>query len=86
MGTRHLYLPNYRVTPISDPNMRIQWFKDGASLISSNRFHHTSDFGFIGLDIAYTVPEDSGIYTIVATNEQGQDQIEGYLAVESRSG
>ncbi|VDN44422.1 unnamed protein product [Gongylonema pulchrum] len=74
-----------RVTPINDPQMRVQWFKDGAPLLNSNRFHHTSDFGFIGLDIAYTVPEDSGVYTVVAANEQGQDQTEGYLGVESKS-
>ncbi|VDK48698.1 unnamed protein product [Gongylonema pulchrum] len=74
-----------RVTPINDPQMRVQWFKDGAPLLNSNRFHHTSDFGFIGLDIAYTVPEDSGVYTVVAANEQGQDQAEGYLGVESKS-
>nr|CDQ05422.1 BMA-KETN-1, isoform j [Brugia malayi] len=74
-----------RVTPINDPKMRIQWFKDGVPLLNSNRFHHTSDFGFIGLDISYTVPEDAGIYTVVATNEQGQDQVEGQLYVETRS-
>lgn len=74
-----------RVTPINDSKMRIQWFKDGASLLNSNRFHHTSDFGFIGLDISYTVPEDAGIYMVVATNEQGQDQADGQLFVETRS-
>ncbi|CAG9532190.1 unnamed protein product [Cercopithifilaria johnstoni] len=74
-----------RVTPINDPEMRIQWFKDGAPLLNSNRFHHTSDFGFVGLDISYTVPEDAGVYTVVAANEEGQDQAEGQLSVETRS-
>lgn len=76
----------FRLTPINDPNMRIQWFKDGTPLLNSNRFHHTSDFGFIGLDISYTVPEDAGVYTVVAINEQGQDQAEGQLSVEIKSG
>lgn len=66
--------------------MRIQWYKDGAPLHSSNRFHHTSDFGFVGLDIAYTIPEDAGIYTVVATNEQGEDRTDAQLTVQSRSG
>ncbi|VDK72603.1 unnamed protein product [Litomosoides sigmodontis] len=74
-----------RLAPINDPNMRIQWLKDGIPLLNSNRFHHTSDFGFIGLDISYTVPEDAGAYIVVATNEQGQDQAEGQLSVEIRS-
>ncbi|VDK66159.1 unnamed protein product, partial [Onchocerca ochengi] len=74
-----------RVTPISDPKMKIQWFKDGLPLLNSNRFHHTFDFGFIGFDISYTVPEDAGVYTLVATNEQGEDQVEGQLSVETRS-
>uniref|UniRef100_A0A915PRJ2 Ig-like domain-containing protein n=1 Tax=Setaria digitata TaxID=48799 RepID=A0A915PRJ2_9BILA len=74
-----------RVTPINDPKMKIQWFKDGAPLLNSNRFHHTSDFGFIGFDISYTVPEDAGVYTVVAVNEQGRDQVEGALSVETRS-
>uniref|UniRef100_F1KPJ7 Titin n=1 Tax=Ascaris suum TaxID=6253 RepID=F1KPJ7_ASCSU len=74
-----------RVTPVQDPKMRIQWYKDGAPLHSSNRFHHTSDFGFVGLDIAYTIPEDAGIYTVVATNEQGEDRTDAQLTVQSRS-
>ncbi|MCP9264543.1 hypothetical protein DINM_022655 [Dirofilaria immitis] len=74
-----------RVTPINDPKMKIQWFKDGVPLLNSNRFHHTFDFGFIGYDISYTVPEDAGVYTVVATNEEGQDQLEGQLYVETKS-
>ncbi|OZC07058.1 hypothetical protein X798_05950 [Onchocerca flexuosa] len=74
-----------RVTPISDPKMKIQWFKDGVPLLNSNRFHHTFDFGFIGFDILYTVPEDAGTYTVVATNEHGEDQVEAQLSVETRS-
>lgn len=66
--------------------MKIQWFKDGHPLMDSNRFNHTTDFGFIGFDIAYSIPEDSGAYMCVATNEQGQDQVEGSLNVTSKDG
>lgn len=38
------------------------------------------------MDISYTVPEDAGVYTVVATNEQGQDQVDGQLNVETKSG
>ncbi|VDK45179.1 unnamed protein product [Anisakis simplex] len=74
-----------RVLPVNDPKMRIQWYKDGAPLQNSNRFNHTSDFGFVGLDIAYTIPEDAGNYTVVATNDQGEDRIDAQLSVNSRS-
>ncbi|MFH4979231.1 hypothetical protein AB6A40_005940, partial [Gnathostoma spinigerum] len=75
-----------RVTPITDPKMRITWFKDGAPLANGNRFHLTSDFGFIGLDIVYTVSEDTGTYTVIASNDQGEDRVEATLKVGGRAG
>lgn len=47
-------------------------FKDGAPLPNSNRFKLTNDFGFVALDIAHTVDNDSGTYTVVASNEKGE--------------
>lgn len=55
-------------------------------MINSNRFRHTADFGFVALDIAYTVPEDTGIYTVVATNGVGEDSISAQLTVQEKSG
>ncbi|GMR57574.1 hypothetical protein PMAYCL1PPCAC_27769, partial [Pristionchus mayeri] len=70
-----------RVTPINDPKLRIQWFKDGAPLPNSNRFKMTNDFGFVALDIAHTVDQDSGTYTVVASNEKGEDNTSASLLV-----
>ncbi|KAF8383875.1 ketn-1 [Pristionchus pacificus] len=70
-----------RVTPVNDPRLRIQWFKDGAPLPNSNRFKLTNDFGFVALDIAHTVDNDSGTYTVVASNEKGEDTISASLLV-----
>lgn len=66
--------------------MKIKWFKDGIPLLNSNRFRLTSDFGFIALDISYIVPEDTGVYKVTVTNEQGHDEVEGKLLVETKSG
>uniref|UniRef100_A0A0N5ALN5 Immunoglobulin I-set domain protein n=1 Tax=Syphacia muris TaxID=451379 RepID=A0A0N5ALN5_9BILA len=74
-----------RVTPIDDPKLKIVWYKDGAPLLNSNRFRHTADFGFIALDIAYTLPEDTGIYTVMATNDEGEDSTSASLKIEEIS-
>lgn len=59
-----------RLQPAADPALRVQWFKDGNPLGNSNRFKLTSDFGYVALDIAHTVPEDSGVYSVRAYNDK----------------
>ncbi|KAK0408252.1 hypothetical protein QR680_003855 [Steinernema hermaphroditum] len=70
-----------RVTPANDPRLQIQWFKDGQPLQNSNRFAHTHDFGFVALDIAYLLPNDTGVYTVVARNDHGEDMAQANLNV-----
>ncbi|TKR69858.1 hypothetical protein L596_021954 [Steinernema carpocapsae] len=70
-----------RVTPTNDPKLQIMWFKDGAPLQNSNRFAHTHDFGYVSLDLAYTLPNDTGIYTVMAKNEHGEDSAQANLSV-----
>lgn len=41
-------------------------------LIVGSRFRTTHDFGFVTLDIAATVPEDSGVYMCKAINNAGE--------------
>lgn len=62
--------------------LQVVWFKDGRPLMFGNRFSHTQDFGFVSLDIAYTVPEDQGVYTARAVNAQGQDEVSAQLNVQ----
>uniref|UniRef100_A0A914H0K8 Ig-like domain-containing protein n=1 Tax=Globodera rostochiensis TaxID=31243 RepID=A0A914H0K8_GLORO len=71
-----------RVTPVNDNKLRVQWFKDGQPLADSNRFAFTKDFGLIALDFLHTQAHDSGTYTVVATNEQGEARAEGSLTVQ----
>ncbi|XGW02499.1 hypothetical protein V3C99_014492, partial [Haemonchus contortus] len=71
--------PVYSPWPI--PNMVVQWYKDGFPLHNGNRFKLTSDFGYVALDIAHTIPEDSGVYGVKAINKKGEASVEAKLSV-----
>lgn len=44
------------------------------SIISANRIQVQHDFGHVSLNIFPTIPEDTGVYTCVATNRSGKHQ------------
>lgn len=68
-----------RLVPIGDPAMQVEWYKDGVLLRAGHKFKPLYDFGFVALDILYTYPEDSGIYTAKATNKYGSDTTQTVL-------
>ncbi|PIO69613.1 immunoglobulin I-set domain protein, partial [Teladorsagia circumcincta] len=74
-----------RLQPVADPNMVVQWYKDGRPLHNGNRFKLTSDFGYVALDIAHTIPEDSGVYAVKAINKKGEESVEARLAVRANA-
>lgn len=49
-----------RVIPVGDPEMDYIWYLNGNELRMASRMATCHDFGYICLDIASTVPEDSG--------------------------
>ncbi|XP_022670614.1 titin-like isoform X6 [Varroa destructor] len=61
------------ITPVGDPDLRVEWFKNGEPLPESSRIKTLSDFGFVVMDISYVHHEDSGEYVCVATNKYGSD-------------
>ena len=61
-----------RLTPISEPSQKVEWFKDGRPLLNSSRIKMVSDFGFVALDISNLHVGDTGLYTVVATNAAGE--------------
>lgn len=73
-----------RVQPVNDPKMKIDWYKDGLPLASGHRFRPLYDFGHVSLDILYAYPEDSGVWTAVATNELGTATCETQLIVHGK--
>jgi len=65
---------------------QVEWFHNGKALSSGHRFRSVHDFGFAALDILSVYPEDSGEYTIRATNKLGTCTSSIRIDVSSRSG
>lgn len=61
-----------RVTPINDPNLKIEWYINGKAIRAGHRFRTTHDFGYVALDVLYVYGEDSGTYMCKATNLLGE--------------
>ena len=57
------------VTPVNDPDLRIDWKFNGQPLQNSSRIKTVSDFGYVMLDIAFVDSRDSGEYICTATNK-----------------
>lgn len=64
-----------RLTPVSDPNLKVEWFFNGKPVRHGHRFRMFHDFGIVILDILYCYGEDTGEYVCRATNLLGQDVV-----------
>ena len=73
-----------KLTPITDPNLSVEWLKDGRPLTVGHRFRPIHDFGYVALDVLGVIEEDTGSYTCRATNLAGQAQIQTLLEVKSK--
>ena len=60
-----------RIDPYPDPTLKVEWLFNGKSLPFGNRWRTSYDFGFAALDILGCYAQDSGTYTIKATNILG---------------
>uniref|UniRef100_A0A1I7XKA0 Titin n=1 Tax=Heterorhabditis bacteriophora TaxID=37862 RepID=A0A1I7XKA0_HETBA len=61
-----------KVTPVNDPTMVIEWFVDGRNIHTGSRVKTIYEFGFVALDIKGAIAEDSGVYSIKASNALGE--------------
>jgi titin len=68
---QHVYL-EAQVEPRADPNLRVEWFKNGVSLQTGTRLRSAFDFGLVSLSINSLRADDSAIYTCKATNLLGE--------------
>uniref|UniRef100_A0A8W7P610 Ig-like domain-containing protein n=1 Tax=Anopheles coluzzii TaxID=1518534 RepID=A0A8W7P610_ANOCL len=68
---QHVYL-EAQVEPRADPNLRIEWFKNGIAITTGARIRSTFDFGLVTLSINGLRADDSAIYTCKATNNLGE--------------
>ena len=57
------------VTPVKDPDLKIDWKFNGSPLANSCRIKTISDFGYVMLDISSADSRDSGEYICTATNK-----------------
>ncbi len=73
-----------KLTPITDPNLKVKWLKDGAPMAVGHRFRPIHDFGYVALDIVDVIAEDTGRYTCRATNLAGTAEIETRLECKSK--
>ena len=74
-----------RVEPQNDPKMSIQWYFNGQILQASSRIQTFHDFGYVAIDINDARKEDTGTYTLVASNVLGQQKAEVQLKVDSHA-
>lgn len=73
-----------QVEPRADPNLRIEWFKNGISLTTGARIRSTFDFGLVTLAINGLRDDDSAIYTCKASNQLGEAVSTATLKVGDR--
>ena len=74
-----------RVEPQNDPKMNVQWYFNGQVLSASSRIQTFHDFGYVAIDINDAKREDSGTYTLVATNVLGTQKAEVQLNVNAHA-
>lgn len=72
-----------RLEPQNDPKLTVQWLFNGQSLTASSRIQTNHDFGYVAIDILEAKREDSGEFTLVATNALGSQQASVNLRVDA---
>lgn len=63
-----------KLEPVTDPNLKVEWYKNGRPITVGHRFRPIHDFGYVALDIVDLIAEDSGTYTCRAVNLVGVDE------------
>jgi len=65
-----------RVEPKNDPNLVVEWWKDGKRLVSGSRFKSSFEFGLVRLEIGGCRAEDSGLYECIARGSGGETKVQ----------
>lgn len=63
-----------KLEPVTDTNLKVEWYKNGRPITVGHRFRPIHDFGYVALDIIDLIAEDSGTYTCRAVNNVGADE------------
>lgn len=73
-----------KVEPKDDPNLRIEWYRNGKLIPAGHRYKSVYDMGFVCMDILYVYPEDSGEYVCKAINDLGEDTTKASISCKSK--
>lgn len=73
----------FEITATGLPRPDAKWYKDGKVLKISNRVKYQQTGEVFQLSISKAVIEDSGVYSCIFTNKQGEKTLEGFLNVET---
>lgn len=73
-----------RIEPRDDPRINVEWFKDGQSIVSSNRISIYNNYGYVALIICGFDERDEGRYTCTITNDFGSDRTETVYKLDER--
>lgn len=74
-----------QITPVSDPTMRVEWYKDGRPITASSRITAIFNFGYVSLNILHLRAEDAGSYTVRAVNRLGEAISTSTIRIFARS-
>lgn len=74
-----------RLTPVTDPELVVEWYYNGKKLPHGHRYRTFHDFGIVILDILYCYEENSGVYECRATNKYGSDTTKATLRCLSKA-
>lgn len=74
-----------QLTPVSDPTMRVEWYKDGRPITASSRITAIFNFGYVSLNIMHLRAEDAGSYTVRAVNRLGEAISTSTVSIFTRS-
>lgn len=74
-----------RLTPVNDPDLKVEWYYNGKKLPHGHRYRTFHDFGIVILDILYCYEENSGIYECRAINKYGEDSTKASLKCFSKA-
>lgn len=72
-----------KLEPVTDSNLKVEWYKNGRPITVGHRFRPIHDFGYVALDIVDLIAEDSGTYTCRAQNLIGVDETTCALSCRS---
>lgn len=74
-----------QVQPVSDPQLRVEWFHNNDPVRNTSRMKAYHDFGVVVMELI-AEPQDTGTWTCRATNPQGQAETSCQLEVIGDSG